>query len=790
MDVQLITLIAIGLAFVAGLLLGWVLAGYVAGRRLRAELDKQVEVDASSAEDVSFAPEIEDVEEVPALGVEAADELKIEPEPAGKPEPQKPHEHRIRRPATELGIRLFSAEHPELELISYVQRVKAKVDDPQTAPPSVLEGYLARRLEEAGVLEHGFSLPGLTVVRPQTNGMFFLRLRKDTERYGSVLSMLRVEAALNASVLAEEIFAQRPPQDEKEIYAALDTLVRRIAFERTTLPASDLLGYGEWGARVRLSLALETLRLPYRLSTQFRMNLQDGVAAVEFEVTPLEVFSRSALVEGVGIVPTTHSMRGRAQADYTMRVATLLAQCVFAASSCLERVWVAAIERTPERHSCLLTCTFTREAMMEYYRDQTSDVRLLLSRLGASYAFDGSVLAPCSQGFTLDEERFCPPWRYEPIGLSSRVLRKGEAQALGTDSVSGLEIDEGALRERMAEDIATHLPEGGVCSCEDAVKAVLSCSCEENHQEFRDAVLHTAQNLIDGVLEPEPFAIIDSLCDDNGVSRALVEAQEFLLDGNPKRAEEVLAKALVPLEERALYRDTATDEWRAFSNYVDRVLYNLMLARKGVTTHLVPEAYVEALLTRSVALLACGRGEEALALSRRATAICPMSAIVRLHLVQCLEALGEAPEAREQLIMLLNQAHDQEGLGYGYYRMAITLAAEGKTLAARACYQRALSYMPHGAKEVVQHLGNILIAVHFVNERELTIPEMQHALSQEGIPFAPTREVTEAFMGAARASLDAEVFPVARDFLRVLGSVTRNDVMFGVFRSLEDEPDR
>ena len=45
-------------------------------------------------------------------------------------------------------------------------------------------------------------------------------------------------------------------------------------------------------------------------------------------------------------------------------------------------------------------------------------------------------------------------------------------------------------------------------------------------------------------------------------------------------------------------------------------------------------------------------------------------------------------------------------------------------------------------------------------------------------------------MEASRAAVDAELFGVSRDVVRSLCSVLRDDVLFGVLRSLEDEPDR
>ena len=64
------------------------------------------------------------------------------------------------------------------------------------------------------------------------------------------------------------------------------------------------------------------------------------------------------------------------------------------------------------------------------------------------------------------------------------------------------------------------------------------------------------------------------------------------------------------------------------------------------------------------------------------------------------------------------------------------------------------------------------------------------ALEENDIPVAPSQKVSEVLMDCARASLDAEVFPVAKSFLIALGAMHRNDVFYGVLRSLEDEPDR
>ena len=47
-----------------------------------------------------------------------------------------------------------------------------------------------------------------------------------------------------------------------------------------------------------------------------------------------------------------------------------------------------------------------------------------------------------------------------------------------------------------------------------------------------------------------------------------------------------------------------------------------------------------------------------------------------------------------------------------------------------------------------------------------------------------------ALLEGARAATNAELFGVARDLTRSLCTLSRDDVTYGVLRSLEDEPDR
>ena len=78
---------------------------------------------------------------------------------------------------------------------------------------------------------------------------------------------------------------------------------------------------------------------------------------------------------------------------------------------------------------------------------------------------------------------------------------------------------------------------------------------------------------------------------------------------------------------------------------------------------------------------------------------------------------------------------------------------------------------------------------HFSIE-ELTDEQIRRTLAGTQIPIAPTPEVSEVFMEGTRASLDAELFSVAKSFMTNLGIMTKDDIYYDMLRSIESEPDR
>ncbi len=168
----------------------------------------------------------------------------------------------------------------------------------------------------------------------------------------------------------------------------------------------------------------------------------------------------------------------------------------------------------------------------------------------------------------------------------------------------------------------------------------------------------------------------------------------------------------------------------------------------------------------------------------------PLSSQASLNLAQCLEASGDPEAAGRELCRLLSLAHDPESIGLGYLGMAQLQWQGGHVLTAQACYQRATRHL--GAPALVARLAMAALIgqVGVSAGGELSPDQADSLLEAAGIPLAPTEPVSTAFLEATRAATDAGIFRVARDLLRKLCMISRDDVYFGMLRSLEDEPDR
>ena len=659
--------------------------------------------------------------------------------------------------------------------------------DSPVLPPSPLEVHLATRLVEAGLLETDVELPSLHVVRPRTSDLFYLRLDESQVSYLALVRVICIEAALNSVLLASRVLPSPDDATLEEIVRAEQRVARSVTAQVADVAShADAPAVGEWDVRRALALGVESFRLPYRLTARFRVNVARGTAAFELDLVPPDAWAATCYVDGLGIVPATREMRRRAATDYNARLAVLAAGYAFAVAPQVSEVWIAGVVDTSSDHACYYSGTLRRSGLAEVDLTGSFDALAVLRAAGFALEEDDRTLSPVRQTFSLDDERLCPPERYDPPELSERTLGGAAASALGCARVDGLSANERAHRQRVASELVRELGD----STEKNVRMLLSAAREDGHEDVLDAARRCASMLVEGTLPDDPLAIEEALVEGTDLARACSRARDALVSRDLDAAGRAVTEALLPVDGLGTYDDTDTVSWRSFGSYTDRALYNRLLARPGEECRLAPAPYLEAHMIAAAADIARGRVETAVAHARRAAEVAPLSSQASANLAQCLEAAGDTEAAEEELRRLLSLAHDPEGLGIGYLGMAQLQWQHGHVLAAQACYQRATRHL--GAPALMAGLAVVALIGHvgLSAGSSLEGDQADSVLRAAGIPLAPTEEVGTALLEAARAATNAGVFTVARDLMRELCALSRDDVHFGMLRSIEDEPDR
>ncbi len=733
-------------------------------------------------------------------------------------------------------------------LVGNIRTKEAHAADGEGTAPDAVSSYLARGLDEAGLFAADADLPDVTVIRPSRSKTFYLRVDEAQVAWPDMVRVLAIEGALNRTLFAWEhlsaeaedaeaaldaqALALKAPEDGQadgtdssaspadtadtaiptepealagtpdDAGAALSTgtptiedcyrfnqaLVSSIAAQVGTDPIphasmSDVMG--EWGVRQSISAGIETFRLPLRLVANFRVNLMGGDAAIVTKFVPAGAQPASVWSEELGrIVPASHQMREMEATSYALRCVLLLASHAFRCSRRLCHVFVAVVLDTPTRHACLLTGDVVREALRELDLARSFDAVAACRQLGLTFKLQDGALTEVEQGFSLDDERFCPSTRYATVDLSSRLLPRFEANLLGATRVSDLAINENARRSEVARELFRELTP----STEKNVREILGLTSRDSDPSVVDAGRRTARALIDGSLsDDDAYGMEDEFVDGDELTRACQRASQLLERNSAHEAVDVLTDALAPIDALDTYTDTDTVVWREFTSYVARTLFNRLLAKPGVTVRLVPNAYFGAQLLMATALMLDGKTEAALGFARRAQDLNPLDMSGTLRATRCLEILGRQDEAARELRHYLAYAFDPQGIGTCYYRLAFMEWHLGNLDVADACYQKAVVSQAScsGAAMLELQTMRAMTATKGVDPKQV-----EEVLEEADVPLAPTEKVVGVLVEAAQAATDAEVFPVARSFATLLGALSGDDVMRGVVNSLEREPDR
>ena len=677
-----------------------------------------------------------------------------------------------------LGRKLMAADDPVAFLRGFVSRVRASKFS------CALEARLTDRLDESGLLGDDGITPAFRVVRPKTSGLFYLRIDDPELPYLAKLRVLGAEAALNACLMCSALLDEPLSAGMEEVVRTEQRIARSVAQQATSavVDLDEEKACGEWRDRRAIAAGIECLRLPYRLQARFRVNSTVGEAAIEVDLTPPRIMPRAVLVDGIGIVAASEAMRRAAATDYNLRVLAMIAAYVFANTCDLRRIWVAGVVDTATSHACYCSAVLEREDLEGLDLAHLEPVALMRF-LCAAIDESGGTLSPVAQGFSLDEERFCPRGRHERVELTDRRLSPPAVAALGCRDLSGISVDDGALAAEVGRKAASLLTD----STQANVRAIMALADETADPRITAAARKVVSGLIAGDLdESDPEAVCEAFENADDLAAVTRKAQESLLKGDAAACASAVAGALAPIEAQGRFRDSAEVCWRVFDGYADRVLYNRLFSPEGHEVRLAPRPYFDALQLLSASDLLLGRPEAACELARQAARLAPLSTQASLNFSHCLLELGRVEESVDECSRMLECASDPQSIGFGYITMAQLQWKLGNMVASQACYQMAMRVLPAGIVEAARQISSLLGATP---QEPLSDEHALQALADRGIPFAPTDEVVDVLREGAAAAIDENLFIPGKELLFLVVALTRDDIDHGILRSLEDEPD-
>lgn len=639
---------------------------------------------------------------------------------------------------------------------------------------------------------------------------------------------------------------------EKKLRASADARANTSADTSANADArtDSTTNASEWAVRHFISYALETLALPIRLEANWRVNVAAGNIGLTFEAPTQSLFP-PFLTINKQLVKATPEMLNMCASAYTLRLGVLLASICFDASPQIQHVWIAAERKVHMQTQTLLSVDFDRARFENAYREDTSDLVGFYRAFVPSYSLENCSLQPTSPLFSLDEARFCPEARYGSMYDSTKKLNTAQAHALGCTHASHLAIEEDEKRAEIMRTLVPKLLScDQENACSHNVSVLMELANNTPDEAVRKACKRSAKSLIDGTLENTPGAIAKAFVHGDELNVAVGRAVAACNKNDFTSCIEVLTPCLKAIDKQGLYQDSDLIKWRYFNNYIDRALYNKQYEQvelqqtirdvrlkalelkapqlknlsqsldfpslmnvdfsandasgKGFGTRtvsaptpsttqelslmLVPDAYYECLLGLSVAWAQLEHFDKALDYVARLIKIAPVDAQAHVQLIKCLMGLGHVKEAKAELYQYMEIAYAPEALALCYYQMSRIQIMENHKLAAEACLASAMHYMPHLSQIVqIEFPDGSTTDLKGFRDR-LSKKELREILKTQDIPLAPTPEIKHFVYEGTKASIDAGLFGVARNFASFLGILASDDVVMGIIRSIEKDP--
>ncbi len=639
-------------------------------------------------------------------------------------------------------------------------------------------GYLPELLRNTGLMDWP-DPPVARAHRLHRSGRWWLSVPTDADEVAQERAVA-LEAALNLS----EDLAGRPPAPG----ATPAARARAVLSEAHRLrprphgaddPAGDLLDFltrttdetSEWACRARFADAFENLPFPVRVGMTFQANVARGLLCARVLAPRPAHFSAAGADE---------PSRERIATDYAARVALAVARAALASSPALTRVVVSC----DNNGETLVSLDLDAQALERLERLMGTGVEALpddpaLRARGRQGEASGAVLPH----LTLDDERLCPPVRYQEVELDDSPATAGLASSCGARRVSDLGIMEKAGRTRAWRELAPQLGD----TTQGAVARLVELRNRTDDVTVAEACERVSKALVAGTVDVCATEELGRLFVDGGDLAAVTNRVRAALaqECPPTRLEELLAEletTLSPIMDVGIYLDDPASAYRYFNSFPERIRYNLTFRDDGRAVRLVPDEYyaAHALAARILGLL--GRHEEALTHADELMRVAPVTPDAALAKVRVLEGQSRIFEAADLLKEAIGYASTTRDLAICFYRLAFMEWKLGRGDLTVACYQRAIDLHPEVAELAREELSDLLEA----NDDLSALPAdaVMDALAQGGLPTGGVATMRQQTRDALVATTDAGIFPVACALSGSLCDLIHDDALLDVRRSL------
>lgn len=548
------------------------------------------------------------------------------------------------------------------------------------------------------------------------------------------------------------------------------------------------------------------------------------------------------------LIPAGKAVRRKDASAYTLRVALLLASFAFRASTRIQHVWVQAVREGTTRKDYVLSVDFDRARMATIDLHHTENLQAIYHRFVPAMRYEDAVLRPILPLCNIEDQRFCPSRRYTSIQDNTTKLRAAAARALGSKYASGLTISQNERAMHIGQELLGNLYSAATSTCayEHNVRELFACAKKYNDPLIDEAARRCAAKLVHQELACEPAAIVNEFVGGGALNTACKKAVKACNRRHYDAVIDLLEPIIDTVDVNGTYVSDEQVSWQYFANYVDRARYNVECdaerawrahaakyagaqaagdgrkrvgkvigkrtskfpARTGLvsnvrnvrhnkTVMLVPDALFEARMCLSVAYGEKQQLNKAIVQAQRLVDIAPVDTRARMVLINSLVHAKKVDEAQTQICQLMQLAHENESLAFAYYNMAHIQAYKHHQLAAKACYDLAVHFMPEleEASATPAHMylseGRIVpVIIHNdgFDVEHIPTDDIQEILHAYNIPVAPTKQTISFLLKGTKAAINAELFSVARNFVRHMFNLTQDDVFVGIARSIERSP--